>query len=454
MKKECFSRPIHAFHVMTKPTGSLCNLDCQYCFYLEKAALFPKDHSFRMSDHVLENYVRQYIAAQHSMEVSFAWQGGEPTLMGVDFFRRAVALQKKYADGKTITNSMQTNGTLLDDEWGEFLASEKFLVGLSIDGPEALHDIYRRDKGGGPSFKKVMRGLDVLKKHAVQFNTLTVVNRANSKHPLETYRFLKEAGSEYIQFIPLIERMPDSQMKESGHSLSLPPDPHEPSHAHLPVTPWSVESSAYGQFLIQIFDEWVRHDVGKVFVQIFDVALNCWAGMKSPLCVFSETCGTAMALEHNGDVFSCDHYVYSEYRLGNIAETGLDAMASSMKQRRFGDDKQASLPRYCKECPFLFACNGECPKHRFLTSPSGEPGLNYLCSGYRVFFKHIAPHMETMVSLLRSRRAPAEICSMIKREDQERLWKTAGRNDPCPCGSGKKRKLCCGDKPTTFSTAR
>lgn len=400
---------ITGFHVMTKPIGPICNLDCRYCFYLEKERLFPSNENFKMSDEVLETYIRQYIAAQQTPEVSFAWQGGEPTLLGVGFFRKVVELQRRHAGGRRVGNALQTNGTLLDDEWCEFLAAEKFLVGLSIDGPARLHNAYRVDKKGRDTYDDVLRGLRLLKKHRVEFNTLTVVNRANSRHPLEVYRFLRDIGSGFIQFIPLVERMADAEAAKLGLDLAVPPRVDEEDARRMPVTDWSVEPRQYGEFLCAIFDEWVRRDVGRTFVQIFDVTLGNWAGQKGGLCVFSETCGRALAMEHNGDVYSCDHYVYPQYRLGNILNASLGELVSSEFQQQFGRDKSATLPRYCRECEVRHLCHGECPKHRFIRTPDGEPGLNYLCRAYKRFFNHSAPAMRRMVELLRAGRAPAEI---------------------------------------------
>jgi len=433
---------VPAFHVMAKPIGPICNLDCQYCFYLEKEKLYPANENFRMSEEVLEAFVRQHIAAQDTPEITFGWQGGEPTLMGVEFFRKAVALQKQYANGKQIHNTIQTNGTLLDDEWCEFLARNEVLVGVSIDGPRELHDTYRVDKKQRPTFDAVMRGVDLLKKHGAEFNTLTVVNRRNSKHPLEVYRFLKEAGSGYLQFIPLVERKADAAAKAIGLDLAAPPGPHEEQAEPL-VTEWSVESKQYGEFLVQIFEEWVMRDVGKVFVQMFDVALGNWMGLGSAMCVFAERCGNALALEHNGDVFSCDHYVYPQYKLGNLVKQSLGDMVNSTTQRGFGNDKADSLPRYCQECEVRFACNGECPKHRFIRTPDGEAGLNYLCAGYKRFFNHVEPYMEAMAQLIRAGKPAAEIMELIAQHERSDIWKTAGRNELCPCGSGKKYKHCC-----------
>lgn len=395
------------FHVMTKPVGPICNLDCTYCFYLEKEKLFPSTEKFRLSDELLEAYIRQYIEQQDCGEISFAWQGGEPTLLGVDYFQKVVELQRRYAGGKKISNAIQTNGTLLDDAWGAFLKAHGFLVGISIDGPRALHDAYRVDKRQRPTFDQVMRGLKVLRKHAVEFNTLTVVNRKNARQPLEVYRFLKEIGSEYIQFIPLVERRGGLTEKQLGLDLAAPPTAGEDPSS--PVTSWSVEAATYGEFLVAIFDEWVRKDVGRIFVQLFDVALGNWMGLGGSLCVFSETCGRAVALEHNGDLYSCDHYVYPEYKLGNLLNQSLGDMVNSPQQRTFGQDKRDTLPRYCRECPVRFACHGECPKHRFMKTPDGEPGLNYLCPSYKRFFTHIDRDMKSMAELLRAGRPAADI---------------------------------------------
>jgi uncharacterized protein len=423
--------------------GPLCNLDCTYCYYLEKESLYPRSRDFRMTPEVLERYIQQYIGSQDMPEVSFGWQGGEPTLLGLEFFRTVVALQAKHSQGKKVSNTIQTNGTLLDDEWCAFFAREEFLVGLSVDGPQDLHDTYRVDKGGNPTFEKVMRGLELLKKHDAQFNTLTVVNRANVEHPLRVYRFLDEAGSRFFQFIPLVEREPGPDSVSHGLGLAIPPGPSSSQGSDAEVTPWSVPPEAYGRFLISIFDQWIRRDVGRIFVQLFDHALGKWVGMRKGLCVFNETCGEALALEHNGDLYSCDHYVYPEYRLGNILVTSLTELAESPTQNAFGEAKRDTLPRYCLECPVLFACNGECPKHRFTKTPEGEGGLNYLCRAYRRFFTHVAPHMETMAALLKQRRAPAEIMTLLANRDREDAFRNAGRNDPCPCGSGKKFKSCC-----------
>lgn len=406
------SERIKAFHVMTKPIGPICNLDCKYCFYLEKEKLFPSNENFKMRDDVLETYIRQYIENQSVPEVSFAWQGGEPTLLGVKYFGRIVELQQKHAGGKKITNALQTNGTLLDDEWCEFLAKNDFLIGLSIDGPPKMHDTYRVGKKGENSYEKVIRGLRLLKKHGVNFNTLTVVNRVNSQKPLEVYRFLRENGSGFIQFIPLVERLADAEATKLGLDLAVPPRVDQET-ARMPVTDWSVEPKQYGEFLVTIYDEWVKRDVGQVFVQLFDVALGNWMGLGGGLCVFSENCGSALAIEHNGDVYSCDHYVYPQYRLGNVLNDALGDMVNSEFQRKFGTDKSATLPAYCRNCEVRFACHGECPKHRFLRTPDGERGLNYLCQAYKRFFKHADPSMKKMAALLRAGRPAADIMRLV-----------------------------------------
>lgn len=361
-----------------------------------------------MSPEVLETYIRDYIALQPGGEVTMAWQGGEPTLLGLDFFLRVVELQKKHGGGRRILNAIQTNGTRLDNEWCRFFRENNFLVGLSIDGPRKLHDTYRVDKGGKPTFDLVMAALKLLKRHMVEFNTLTVVSASNVKRPLEVYEFLKDQGSGFLQFIPLVERVTAT----AALDFAPPPEPGEP-HCH--VTRWSSPAAAYGDFLCTIFDHWVRHDVGRVFVQVFDVALGIWSGHGSSLCVFRENCGRALAMEHNGDVFSCDHFVYPKFKLGNLLNKSLGDMVESPEQHAFGKAKSDSLPAYCRRCEVRFACHGECPKHRFVETPDGEPGLNYFCPSYKKFFTHIDPHMRTMADLLRAGRAPAEIMQRANR---------------------------------------
>jgi uncharacterized protein len=428
--------PAHPFHVMAKPAGPICNLDCKYCFYLEKERLFPRGAAWEMADDVLEAYVRQYIEAHDRSPVPFTWQGGEPTLLGVDYFRKVVALQAKYANGKRIQNAFQTNGVLLDQEWARFFKETEFLVGISIDGPRHLHDAYRVDKGGQPTFDKVVRGMELLAREGVAYNTLTTVHRANSPYPLEVYRFLKAHGSGYMQFIPIAERL-SAQVTSDGLQL-VSPEYAERAR----VAPWSVDPLQFGQFLCGIFDEWVRRDVGRYFVQLFDVSLEMWSGFESSLCVFRRTCGGALALEHTGDIYSCDHFVYPENRLGNIMDAPMASLARSAQQDAFGEAKDAALPRYCRECDVRFACNGECPKHRFAMTPDGEPGLNYLCAGYKLFFRHVDAPMRFMAAELAAERAPANVMAWMAAQDLRQAFGTAGRNDPCPCGSGRKYKHC------------
>jgi uncharacterized protein len=392
---------LEAFHVMAKPTGPICNLDCKYCFYLEKEKLYADTSNWVMSDEVLENYVRQYIKAQNVPIVNFAWQGGEPTLLGVEFFRKVVALQKRYSDGKQITNAFQTNGVLLNDQWGTFFRENQFLVGISIDGPREMHDNYRVSKGGQSTFDRVVRGISYLKKNHVEFNTLTVVARHNANYPLEVYHLLKEIGSGFMQFIPIVERIATTPTRDRLRLVT----PDEEAQ----VAPWSVESLQYGKFLCTIFDEWVRQDVGRYFIQTFDVALESWLGLPQSLCVFRETCGAATVMEHNGDLYSCDHYVYPEYRLGNILHEPMLSLVNSPRQWKFGQDKRDKLPRQCLECEVLFACNGECPKHRFTHTSDGEPRLNYLCAGYKLFFQHIDPYMRFMAQEITQARPPANV---------------------------------------------
>ena len=448
-----FSAPRRTtYHVLTKPIGPICNLDCTYCYYLEKEKLYGPKERYRMADDLLEEYIKQYIESQSQPQIEMAWQGGEPTLMGLNFFKRIVEIQQKYAGGKTIVNALQTNGTLLDDEWGEFLAANQFLVGISIDGPAHLHDRYRVDKQQRPTFDAVMRGLDILKKHKVEFNTLTVVSKNNQDHALEVYEFLKSIGSHYFQFIPLVERAPDTAARALGLDRALPPEREMTGSDR--VTQWSVGAVEFGTFLTTIFERWVREDVGNIFVQIFDIALSQMVQGRAGLCIFEETCGASLAIEHNGDLYSCDHYVYPKYKLGNIKETPLDDLVNSPQQFRFGNDKRDTLPKYCRECEVRFACNGDCPKHRFTVTPDGEEGLSYLCPSYKKFFTHTLPYMRAMAELLRARRAPADIMQMVKLHDRaiadelarkkiDLHWKTAGRNAPCPCGSGRKYKKCC-----------
>lgn len=400
-----------AFSVMSKPIGPKCNLDCTYCYYLEKKGLYPETSSFKMSEETLALFIKQYIQEQEADTITFTWQGGEATLLGVDYFKKAVAFQKKYAGNKTIENSFQTNGTLLTNEWCAFFVDNNFLVGISIDGPEDLHDHYRKYANGKPSFKEVMKGIELLKKHQCEFNTLTVVNDYNAKYPLEIYRFLKEIGSTFMQFIPVVER----RVLDKNNSLKLVNAGYK---GEAEVTDWSVKPKDYGSFLNTIFDEWARNDVGRYYVQLFDVTLGNWYGAPPGLCVFTETCGNAIVMEHNGDVYSCDHFVYDEYYIGNIAEQPLGDMLKSSKQFQFGIDKRDTLPIYCKRCEFRFACHGECPKHRFMEAPNGEKGLNYLCESYKMFFSHVKPSMDFMMNELNNNRPPSNIMNHLRMLEQ------------------------------------
>jgi uncharacterized protein len=375
----------HPFHVMAKPAGPACNLRCDYCFYLEKDRLFPPRQPRRMDDATLEAFVRQYIEAQPGDRVVFSWQGGEPTLLGVEYYRRALALQRRHGRGRRVENALQTNGTLLDDEWGRFLKENGFLVGISIDGPPALHDRSRIDAKQRPSSRRVLRGLEVLQRHGVPFNTLTCVSAGNAGSPLEVYRYLKQIGSRHLQFIPVVEQVPG-----------------QPGT----VTPQSVTGEQWGRFLRAIFDEWVRSDVGEAYVDMFELSLAKWVGVPGGLCVHAETCGDALAIEHDGSVYSCDHYVDPEHRLGSIRERSLAQLAGGAQQTKFGQDKSHRLPDACYACPVLFACNGGCPKHRF-AGPDGAH--NHLCQGYRAYFTHVDATMRAMADLYRRGRSPARI---------------------------------------------
>ncbi|NLN19739.1 MAG: anaerobic sulfatase maturase [Firmicutes bacterium] len=407
------------FHMLVKPNGPICNLGCAYCYYLEKTELYPQTRSFRMSDETLEEFIRQYIEASPHPIIDFAWQGGEPTLLGIDFFRRVVELQKRYAPPtKEIRNAIQTNGTLLDDDWCRFLKENSFLVGLSMDGPRELHDRYRLDKGGNPTHERVLEGLRRLQDHEVDYNVLCVVNELNSRHPEAVYDFFVGHNVDFIQFIPLVEPQGDG------------------------VSPRSVTAEAYGEFLVRTFDHWIRRDVGRIFLQIVEETLAAWSGGHQSLCVFQPTCGKAFALEHNGDLYCCDHFVLPEWRLGNLHQTPLAELTALPKARQFGLYKREKLPAYCRNCDYLFVCNGGCPKNRLIKTPDGEEGLNYLCAGYKRFFAHVAPFMKRMVELLRRRMPPALIMGELHSVETRR-FASVKRNDPCPCGSGLKYKKCC-----------
>ena len=428
------------FHLLAKPTGAVCNLDCSYCFFLSKEMLYPGSR-FRMTDDVLENYLRQLIEAHVEMpEVTVAWQGGEPTMMGLDFFRRSVELANRYLKpGQRVVYTMQTNGTLLDAEWADFFREHDFLIGISIDGPREIHDTYRVNKGGRGSFEHVMRGLDCLRDAGVEWNALTTVHAANAERGRDVYRFLRDGcGARFVQFIPIIERVAEAAQDGSVPWTSWRDRPLYVQTGDR-VTGRSVTGEQYGRFLIDVFEEWVRRDVGEVYVQMFDVALANWIGEPPGLCVHSETCGLALALEHTGDLYSCDHFVEPRYKLGNIAEHHMLELVGSPQQHQFGLDKREMLPRECHECDVRFACHGGCPKDRFVTTPDGEPGLNYLCAGYKDFFHHVDPAMRYMAGQLAQGRAPADIVELYAQEDARR-----GRNELCTCGSGRKWKHCHG----------
>ncbi len=423
-----------AFHLLAKPTGAICNLDCRYCFFLSKEELYPGSR-FRMPDEVLAAYIQQLLAAHQTSEVTVAWQGGEPTLMGLDFFQRSVELVAEHKrPGQTVAYTIQTNGTRLDNAWGAFFKEHNFLVGLSIDGPREMHDAYRVDKSGAGSFDRVMRGWEVLRRHEVDVNILCTVHAANADHPGEVYRFFRdELGAKagphaplFIQFIPIVERATPESLPLANQGWGQRPGGERPLYTqagHL-VTRRSVKPEQYGAFLIGVFEEWVRRDVGEVYVQIFDVTLGSYVGQHH-LCTFAPTCGLALALEHNGDLYACDHFVEPDYLLGNILETPLIELVASDQQRQFGLDKQATLPRYCRECEVRFACHGGCPRNRFIRTPAdsvsqAEEGLNYLCAGYKLFFHHVDRPMRIMADLLRRNRAPSEIVRWYATEDARR----------------------------------
>lgn len=398
-----FAKPLY---VMLKPAGAHCNLACKYCYYLEKNNLYQNSHRHLMSDEMLEQFTREYIEAQTMPQVLFTWHGGEPLMRSIDFYKKALALQKKYAHGKQIDNVIQTNGTLLTDEWCEFFAKNHWLVGISIDGPQEYHDHYRVTPAGKPSWEKVMQGIQLLKKHHVEWNAMAVVNAYNAEHPLEFYHFFRDNGCQYLQFTPIVERLTEH---EDGRTLASLADNRE-----IPLAEASVTPEQWGNFLCTIFDDWVRHDVGKTFVEIFDCTLANWMGVLPGICAYSKECGHAGVMEHNGDVYSCDHFVFPEYKLGNIREQSLIDMLYGEKQQAFSRLKHTSLPRQCKECDMEFACHGECPKNRFEKDKYGEPGLNYLCQGYYQYYSHVAPYMDFMKRELLAQRPPANIMNVLK----------------------------------------
>ena len=397
-----FAKPLY---VMLKPAGAHCNLACKYCYYLEKNKLYPTAQRHLMSDEILEQFTREYIEAQTMSQVLFTWHGGEPLLRSIDFYRKALSLQQKYAGGRRIDNVIQTNGTLLTDEWCEFFAQNHWLVGISIDGPQPYHDHYRLTAAGKPSWKKVMQGIKLLKKHGVEWNAMAVVNAYNANHPLEFYRFFKENGCQFLQFTPIVERL---TRHEDGRTLASLADKDEISLSEASVAP-----EQWGYFLCAIFDEWVRKDVGKIFVEIFDCTLANWMGISPGICAYSKECGHAGVMEHNGDVYSCDHFVFPEYKLGNIRDHSLIDMLYGEQQQEFSRLKHSSLPRQCKECDMEFACHGECPKNRFMKDKYGDSGLNYLCPGYYHYYQHVAPYMDYMKQELMSQRPPSNIMKVV-----------------------------------------
>lgn len=398
-----FAKPLY---VMLKPAGAHCNLACKYCYYLEKNNLYQNSNHHLMSDEMLEQFTREYIEAQTMPQVLFTWHGGEPLMRSIDFYKKALALQKKYAHGKQIDNVIQTNGTLLTDKWCEFFAKNHWLVGISIDGPQEYHDHYRVTPAGKPSWEKVMQGIQLLKKHRVEWNAMAVVNAYNAEHPLEFYHFFRDNGCQYLQFTPIVERLTEH---EDGRTLASLADDRE-----IPLADASVTPQQWGNFLCTIFDDWVRHDVGKTFVEIFDCTLANWMGVLPGICAYSKECGHAGVMEHNGDVYSCDHFVFPEYKLGNIREQSLIDMLYGEKQQAFSRLKHTSLPRQCKECDMEFACHGECPKNRFEKDKYGEQGLNYLCQGYYQYYTHVAPYMDFMKRELLAQRPPANIMNVLK----------------------------------------
>ncbi|MQM90657.1 anaerobic sulfatase-maturation protein [Segatella copri] len=398
-----FAKPLY---VMLKPAGAHCNLACKYCYYLEKNKLYPTAQRHLMSDEMLEQFTREYIEAQTMNQVLFTWHGGEPLLRSIDFYRKALSLQQKYAGGRRIDNVIQTNGTLLTDEWCEFFAQNHWLVGISIDGPQPDHDHYRLTAAGKPSWKKVMQGIKLLKKHGVEWNAMAVVNAYNANHPLEFYRFFKENGCQFLQFTPIVERL---TRHEDGRTLASLVDKDEISLSEASVAP-----EQWGYFLCAIFEEWVRKDVGKIFVEIFDCTLANWMGISPGICAYSKECGHAGVMEHNGDVYSCDHFVFPEYKLGNIRDHSLIDMLYGEQQQEFSRLKHSSLPRQCKECDMEFACHGECPKNRFMKDKYGDSGLNYLCPGYYHYYQHVAPYMDYMKQELMSQRPPSNIMKVVQ----------------------------------------
>ena len=403
MEKTLYFSPLSfPLYVMAKPVGPMCNMDCEYCYYLEKSELYAGRKSLKMSEDLLERYINEYINCQTAPSVLFTWHGGEALMRGIDFYRKAIRLQQQYGRGREIANSIQTNGLLLNDEWCRFFKDNNFLVGISIDGPERIHDRYRKDFGGHGTFRRVMRGIELLRKHNVEFNTLSVINDYNENYPVEIYRFFKEIGSRYMQFTPIVERLGS---RDDGLELLTADDNPEDTE----IASWSVTPKGYGNFYIRMFNEWVRRDVGQYYVQLFDATLACMFGEQPGVCLYAKTCGHALAMEHNGDVYACDHFVYPEYLRGNIMLHPLTGITLSKEQIRFGNDKRDLLPHQCRECQYLSLCNGECPKNRIATTSDGEYGLNYLCEGLKMYFDHVNPYMQFMANELRHERPPANI---------------------------------------------
>ena len=435
-----------AFHMLAKPTGPICNLDCEYCFFLSKEMLYPGDR-FRMADEMLEMYIRQLLEGHRTREVTVAWQGGEPTMMGLDFFERSIELVEQHRQPwQQVQYTIQTNGVLIDERWAAFFKEHDFLVGLSVDGPKEIHDTYRVDTRKQGSFDRVMAGYEHLRSADVDVNVLCTVHDANQDHGVDVYRFFRdEMGVRFIQFIPIVERATEELLQIANLGWSTERKEKRPLYTQegTSVTDRSVTADGYGRFLIDVFDEWIRTDVGEVYVQMFDTALANWHREPGALCVFSETCGLALTIEHNGDVYSCDHFVEPDYLLGNIAETPMIDLVASEQQIAFGRAKRDTLPQYCLDCEVRFACHGGCPRNRFIRTPDGEDGLNYLCAGYKEFFNHVDRPMRKMSELLHQERSPAEAHDLLTAEDQQRFT-GVGRNDPCPWGSGDKYKKCHG----------
>jgi len=419
------------FHVMIKPRGAICNLECDYCYYLKKKEMYP-NASLRMDDEILEIFIKDYISSQETKEITFAWQGGEPTLMGLDFYKKAVKFQEKYnKNNQKILNTFQTNAFLITEEWARFFKSNDFLLGISIDGPQNLHDKFRRDKKGNGTFNEIMEKLKIVMKHQIDYNILTCVNSENVKFPLEVYHFLRDdIKADFIQFIPIVNEINQNAKTNFAN-----------------VSEHTVLGTAYGNFLIKIFDDWVSNDVGQVFVQIFDSALASWMGYPAGVCVFDKVCGKGMALEFNGDVYSCDHFVTHEHFIGNIKTQSLANMLTLDVQQQFGIAKWNTLTEKCRKCDVLAACYGGCPKNRIVPLKNKSFKQNYLCSGYKKFFTHIKPYMKIMGEELKNQRSASNIVKILKnRNSPKNATKTKlGRNDPCYCGSGKKYKKCHGN---------